>query len=244
MAKVSPLIVTGVQSVEANFAQSAIAKPTNVSNPNEKKIRINLIGITGSGKSTVAQKISDFVSQKGGKCLIVSSDKRKKKGRTGKEQANLINKEIRGLNNTYNCNLKVVVVDICNESGATPICFGYDLSAYTTFDFFPNLEKAMFDDYECWCLNNVLSRSMHSEQTNYWLNPESAGVQTCIKVHNAKASKFKQYLKLGTSKMFSEYGSMQQIKDLIKDGQERYANHLAKTNLDEIVRDFTVKAIS
>jgi len=78
-------------------------------------------------------------------------------------------------------------MDLCNENGVDKYSFGFNFYNYIDINFYPNLIPDKFDEYECWCLNNVLSRSLHNENTNYWLNPFSACVKTCIKVHNAKA---------------------------------------------------------
>jgi hypothetical protein len=199
-----------------------------------KKILINMIGITGAGKSTMSKKIYDLVTESGGSCLIVSSDKWAKKGVKGKQLQTSINKEIRDLDNT-DSEYKVLVVDICNENGPSSNCFGFDTSSYSTFNFYPNLDKGKFDDYQSWCLRNVLSRPMHTPTSLYWLNPESAGVSTCIKVHNLKTTGIKKLLGITSGMSFSENESIHSIMEKINTKANAYESYLIGKNLDEIV---------
>lgn len=204
---------------------------------NNNKILINMVGITGAGKSTVSQKISDLVTSNGGSCLIVSADKWSKKGHKGKQLQNSINKEITDFDNKQ-LEQKVLIVDICNENGPTSIPFGFDTSEYTTFTFYPNLDKNKFDEYQCWCLRNVLSRQMHTETSLYWLNPESAGVSTCIKVHNMKTKALKTTLGINSSLTFNESMTKEQITNLINARATAYQTYLATKTLDEAVSEF------
>lgn len=204
---------------------------------NNKKILINMIGITGAGKSTVSKKIYDLVTSKGASCLIVSADKWSKKGVKGKQMQISIQREIKDFENK-NTEYKVLIVDICNENGPSSKCFGFDTSEYKTFNFYPNFEKTKFDDYQSWCLRNVLSRPMHTETSPYWLNPESAGVSTCIKVHNMKTSGLKKLLGITSSLTFSESMTMEQIMDSINAKAIAYEAYLATKNLDDTVVEF------
>lgn len=196
-----------------------------------KKILINMIGITGSGKSTASKKIYDLVTSKGGSCLIVSADKWSKKGAKGKQLQNSINKEIRDFDNSES-EYKVLVVDICNESGPSTNCFGFDTSEYTSFNFYPNLDKTQIDNYQCWCLLNVLSRPLHSENTLYWLNPVSAGVSTCIRVNNMKFAGLKKLLGVQSNLTFGESASKEVILSLVSEPASKYEKYLATKNLD------------
>ena len=42
--------------------------------------------------------------------------------------------------------------------------------------------------YLSWSLRNVLQRGSCSAGCDYWLNPVQTGVETCVSVHNKKAS--------------------------------------------------------
>lgn len=204
-----------------------------------RTVRINLIGITGSGKSTTTQIIHDYVVSKGKKVLIVSADKWSKTGLTGKAMAGKVFQEITNFNRQLG--EKVIIVDLCNENGIQQKCFNYDMSAFESHNYIPNFDSTTdnFNDYEAWCLHNVLSRPIHSASTNYWLNPVSAGVNTCIKVHNTKAIGIKHILNIQTNpKHFNESFTMEQIKLTIQDGSKRHADKLALTNLSDKVIEY------
>ena len=80
---------------------------------------------------------------------------------------------------------------------------------------------------------------MHNEHTNYWLNPESAGITTCIKVHNMKAKGIKNILKIKSNpKSFDERLTMEQINNLIKDGKEKYDIIIKSKDLKIVVAEF------
>ena len=211
----------------------------STSSSGNRNVRINLMGITGSGKSTTALLMSDYLISKGLKVLIVSADKWSKRGISGKDVANKVFGEILHFDKEQ-CD-KVIIVDICNEGGINNKCFNYDLSSYETYNYTPNFnkDKANFNDYECWCLSNVLDRTMHNEHTNYWLNPESAGVSVCIKVHNMKAKGIKNILKIKSNpKSFDERLTVEQINNLIKDGKEKYDIIIKSKDLKIVVAEF------
>jgi len=201
------------------------------------KILINMIGITGSGKSTSSSIINDLIISKGGSCLIVSADKWSKKGYKGKQLQNAINKEIRDFDNTQST-LKVIIVDICNENGPSSNCFGFNTSSYTSLNFYPNLDKNKFHEYQCWCLRNVLSRPESSPSTLFWLNPVSAGVSTCIKVHNMKSIGLKKLLGIVQGAFLSENLSLNEILTQIKTHADNYDTFLNTKNLNETINDF------
>jgi len=228
--------ISKLMSTSSKLRTSVDTSNTNAFT-NNKKILINMIGITGAGKSTVSKKIYDLVTSKGASCLIVSADKWSKKGYKGKQMQQAVFREIKDLENK-NTEYKVLIVDICNENGPSSNCFGFDTSEYTTFNFYPNLDKTKFDEYQCWCLNNVLSRPMHTEDSLFWLNPESAGVSTCIKVHNMKTNGFKKLLGITSTLTFSEGLTMEQVLDIISAKAFKYEKYLAKNNLDDTVVEF------
>lgn len=214
------------------------ADQTNAHNglKNSNKILINMIGLTGSGKSTVAQKIHDLVISKGASCLIVSADKWSKLGFKGKQMQANVFKEIKDFDDGPSEH-KVLVVDICNENGPSTNYFGFDASEYTTYNFYPNLDKSRFDEYQCWCLRNVLNRPIHTATSSYWLNPVSASVSTCIKVHNLKRNALKKVLGVNSNLSFDEGLSMVQIMNLIQERATTYETFLATKQLDDIVSD-------
>lgn len=223
MASCSPLTV----SVEGEITNALF----------NKKFLINMIGITGAGKSTFAKKMHDYVISKGASCLIVSADKWSKRGHKGKQLQNSILKEITQFDKSSS-EYKVIIVDICNENGPSSNCFGFNISDYNVTNFYPNLDKTNFDNYLCWCLRNVLTRPMHSEHTLYWLNPESAGVSTCIKVHNLKTNGLRKLLNLKTYLSFNEHSTLDEIMTQINSKASLYENYLTTKNMDTIIDEF------
>jgi hypothetical protein len=201
-------------------------------NLGERKIRINLVGITGSGKSTVAQMLYDQINKAGIHTLIVSADRWSKVGKNGKEVQKIVYNEISKFNGKRGT--KVIIVDLCNENGAQDVCFNYDLSGYESYNYVPNFNKDTdnFADYECWCLNNVLARPQHGANTSYWLNPVSAGAGTCIKVHNMKARGVRNVLGVsGALCGFNESASMDEIQAKIRGGAIQHTSVLASRDL-------------
>lgn len=213
----------------------------------ETLIRINMIGITGSGKTTATSKIHDIIIAKKGACLCINADKHSKNGISGKNLQNTVKQEYTQFCKLKN-KLKVVIIDICNESGSTSKTFGIDFSIWKTVDFYPNLDVThlndmYFNDYECWCLNNVLLRPIHTKDTPYWLNRLGAGLDTCIKVHNGKSSKLKQTLRLSSSKNFNINLQLDEITKLITEGSQRYMKYLDTWKLDDKINEL-VKIIN
>ena len=196
--KSKPIGIAGSNGVDTNvfgsFSKMSVSNDKNKQNQIQK-YRINLIGITGSGKSTTAEKIKTLLEQKGIDVLIVSADKWSKQNFKGKDLQNKILNEIRQFDSfVTGGKTKVIIMDLCNENGPSAQSFGFNFNSWTDIDFYPNMDKNNFDEYESWCLSNVLSRPLHNAKSNYWLNPVSAGVNTCIKVHNSKAKGVKSLL--------------------------------------------------
>jgi len=211
---------------------------SSISLSSDKLIRVNLIGITGAGKSTFAQKLSEVIEQKGGKTLVISADKHSKRGKKGREMTNAINTEFHDFEKLKS-KLKVVIVDLCNENGPQRDCFGINFSNYDTYDVYPNMDIQKFDEYEAWCLRNVLSRPLHTLDTLYWLNPVSAGVNTCIKVHKAKTQSIRRFKNITIPSLnLSESWTMDQTLEFIKTKADAYAEHLKKSSIEKNVDDF------
>jgi len=88
-------------------------------------------------------------------------------------------------------------------------------------------------------LRNVLSRPMHSEDTLYWLNPVSAGVNTCIKVHKAKTQSIRRFKNITIPTLnLNESWTMEQTLDYLKTKADTYAEHLKKSSVEKDVDNF------
>jgi hypothetical protein len=214
----------------------------NQKNITNNKIVINMIGLTGSGKSTIAQKIKDYVELNKGQCLIVSADKWSKIGITGKNMQTKVFNEIKTFDqNIDQKNKNIIIIDVCNENGPNNICFGYDISSYTHYNLFANFDinnLQDFDEYQSWCLSNVLARPIHTATTNYWLNPVSAGVNTCIKVHNIKKNGIVKLLGITSSTVFNENSSIYEINNKIMEKAKKYSIKLSKIDLDKYIENY------
>jgi len=193
-------------------------------------IRVNLIGITGAGKSTYTHKLKEALESNGIFSLIISSDKWRKDGKDDKSN---IKREIHEFESNP-AKVKVAIVDLCNDQGIKSILFDHDFYKYESFDIYPNMNKSQFSDYEHWCLRNVIMRPIHSSNTNYWLNPVSVGLETCIKVHNMKTKNIKQLIRNTTKRSdLNIKSSLTDIRRIIDPGADRYAEYLASKSMDD-----------
>jgi hypothetical protein len=85
-------------------------------------------------------------------------------------------------------NLLVVIIDTCGERNTGNTIFGYSFDGWQIHRIRPNFEESRIREYLCWTLYNVLKRPLHSRDSSYWLNPESASVAVCKRVHTDKAT--------------------------------------------------------
>ncbi len=221
-------------AVVASVLQAPVAAMAQMSIASNDCLVFALMGVTGSGKTTAREKLERQLIAKGYKVLVASADDIAKLGH--KDAGQQVTQQIQAFTATREKH--AIILDICNERGFDKSkVFGRNLSSYKDVIFVPNFDKSQddFKDYECFCLNNVLARPMHSADTNFWLNPNSAGVKTCIEVHNTKAAGIMRTLGVaGKSAAFKSNLSMMEIQALIRDGAARHAAKLAaRPPLDE-----------
>jgi hypothetical protein len=88
----------------------------------------------------------------------------------------------------------VVIDTSCGENtGAKQFTvFGVNFTGWKKVDIFVNLDKNNMEGYFAWSLRNVLRRGLPKADSTHYLNPISAGVQTCITVHKTKSQKLFQ----------------------------------------------------
>lgn len=234
MDQSSKITFNGITDNTINLSNQTVL--TN--STNSTKFRINMCGITGSGKTTSTEKIENILKNNDCDVLIVSSDTLSKKGIKGKEMQKTILNNIRNFDKKTNGkNKKVIIMDLCNENGITNDSFGWDFSEYNNLTFFPNFDNKQFDNYQAWCLNNVINRPIHTNNCNYWLNPISAGLDTCIKVHNMKARGIANL----TNCLYNDINinlDRQQLNNLIVAKSETYKNYLNKRDVDQEILKF------
>lgn len=201
----------------------------NTLNPSNK-YRIVLFGITGAGKSTTALSMKTIIENNGGRVLIINTDNHAKMGIKGKQMNQVIYKEITDFEKKLSNNANVIIVDLCNEKGPNNIMFNFDFykNNYTDFHFYPQFDKNRIDEYEAWCLKNVITRPMHTNQTLYWLNPSSAGLNICIKVHNTKTQHFRNYVNCPASTLnINESDNMETVLGKINAKADDYTIYLS-----------------
>lgn len=220
MTTASKLTITGIQQIASD----------------SKKIRINMCGITGSGKSTASEKLQAVLVSYGYKVLIVSSDTVSKTGKKGKDLQNTIFNNIKTFENQTH-KFKAVIMDLCNENGIQTMAFGWDFSDYVDVTFFPNFNKDQFDDYEAWCLSNIIARPKVTPNCNYYLNPVEATLATCIKVHNMKASGVAQQAGVARHSQIPNTGESQ-LHTLIDQKALRYSNYLKTRDFNKEIVQF------
>ena len=212
-------------------------KSIDIQRNNIRHVCINLLGITGSGKSTYSVLLKTLIERKhlNASVLIVSSDKWKK---LGLDDVSNIRQELTDLDKV-NSTLKIVIVDLCNDRGIKKILFGYNMSHYESYTVCPNMNKEHFSDYEHWCLENVLARHASGPYTNYMLSPITSGLKTCIEVHNMKTRGIKAQVQNNKPREDINVDlSMSDVQDKIRDGAKRYAQYLATQSLEADIMAF------
>jgi hypothetical protein len=194
---------------------------------------IFLQGTVGCGKSTIAEKLKAKIATRGGKCIVISSDQWKKQGMSDVDN---IQREMREFENDPNP-IKVIVVDICNDTGVSPYIFGLDLTSYNSVTVRPNIPvnptPQQVSDYAEWTLTNVLNRPMHSKDSPYWLNPASASVKTCVSVHMKKMNGFMAQIGVNTKLRGVNVGMpIPRIVEYLRSGADRHTAWLATQSMD------------
>jgi len=211
------------------------------------KYRINLVGITGAGKTTVAKILERIALEMDFKVTIASADFYSKKGIKGKGVGAALCAQLKKFDKaTFNPNKpqprKLVIVDLCNERKTDNMCFGFDMSEYKTMSYAPNFSQGdNFNDYESWCLNNVLSRGACDGKCDYWLNPVDADVSVCVNVHTSKSSAIASVWGLSPPNLgLSSSSSLEQTKELVRVRAQRHADVLKGRDLEASAKAFLV----
>jgi len=90
---------------------------------------------------------------------------------------------------------KFIIMDTCGERHKDGILFSVNVptDTWTYYTFYSNinptgLSPTNFNNYFAWCMLHVLERKKDGMGDDYWLNPESAGVDVCTKVMMDKSN--------------------------------------------------------
>jgi hypothetical protein len=223
-------------------------------------IKIDNVGPTGAGKTYSTEMMTNILLEMGTRVLVISADKWSKQGLVFSEVQNAIFSEINEfMQNPSTVN--VIISDICHDRKIEDTEFGfrYDRSIWKTVTFCPNLydnypnKIQQFQDYCCWCLNNLLNRPLHSDTSNFWLNKHSAGLEVVVNVHNGKCNGIIQNINIPGFKKpkfhrFDPKLTEDQLKASIQDGCSRYAQYLNDLGgvayLRQKIRDFLTALIA
>jgi len=186
------------------------------------------MGPTGCGKTTTRQELERQLVAKGYQVFVVSPDDINKVGGNVNQQ---ITAQLGNFIDTTRGKKRAIILDMCNETRINQTnVFGKDLSDFEVVTIMPNFDRTQdeFGDFVKWCLENLLRRSMHGPDTMYWLNPQSAGVDTCIKVHNAKVSGIMRILNIpNKGYAIKVTTNMDEVMTTIRDGAAQHALKLA-----------------
>ena len=177
--------------IETDIRLSATTQeyvPSNIFRQSDfkKKILFLLEGTVGSGKTTFSQSLQQEVEKIGGACINEGTDKYCVNGIYIKDAVKRVTKVLKGINRIRN-NLIVVIIDTCGERNSGNVIFNYDFNGWVIHRIRPNFDESRIRQYLCWSLRNVLTRPLHTNNGNFFLNPASAGVSICKKVHTNKA---------------------------------------------------------
>jgi len=83
------------------------------------------------------------------------------------------------------------IIDTCgeryNEKDPQKVCFDISLRNFNVIVCHPNFDTNDMVGYLSFSLYNVLKRDLYSSTTEHYLNPVSAGYETCLRVFNDKS---------------------------------------------------------
>ena len=167
-------------------------KQTNQVSQIKNKILVFLRGTVGCGKTTYAEKFQKYVESKNTStnrimCLVEGTDKYCKNGTPMKRACTMVGNSIRSALSA-NVDTLVILIDTCGQHTNKNNVFGVNLNDFTVHIIYPNYNDNDKIGYLAWSLRNVLQRTKPSVMSNWNLNPETAGIETCVKVHREKAS--------------------------------------------------------
>jgi hypothetical protein len=198
---------------------------------NQKKILFMMEGNVGSGKSTYATMLQQKLESLGLDMTVVneSTDKYCKMGIHIKDAANRVKMALRKLS-SITTEYLVVIIDTCNDRGSGRVIFDYNFSDWIVYNVRPNFDQEKIRGYLEWSLRNVLSRPMHSSTTMHYLNPVSASVDICLKVHSDKGRNLfgNRFVKVYTRT------TKDQILEEINNGADAYQEYLDQDHVLDI----------
>lgn len=202
-------------------------------------------GTVGSGKSTFAHNIKEKINSLGGICFIIGMDKYSKDGIFGHVAIDAIKKELSVINDMdiENNQLLVVIIDTCGEKNTGDTIFNVSFKKWKKMNIWPNLYRGNMAGYLAWSLRNVIIRTLPKTEDYYYLNPESAGLNTCISVHQKKTIAL--YGKKIPKFNFNQFLTKEEIIAQISEAANNYQQYLDNNmQLEEQINSFIKKLIN
>ncbi len=170
-----------------NNKSFTISKPLSIVSKLDKiGTLVMMKGTVGSGKTTYSAKLKEALEAKGYHCTVVGTDKYCKMGTPINEAVSLVKNDILQIN-LVNEKPIVLIVDTCGDRNNKNELFGFNFSSWKCISVFPNCCRSNMDGYLSWSLRNVLLRCKPTESSSHYLNPETAGINCCLAVHQKKA---------------------------------------------------------
>lgn len=151
------------------------------------RILVVMKGTVGAGKTTYSSAIEKRVIELGGVCICEGVDKYCRTGASTQQAIYNITQEFAKISTIQN-NLLVVIIDTCGERDGNVI-FDYNFSNWKKVSVTPNFNQPKLKQYMAWSLRNVLNRPLHTMDSPFWLNPQSASSKVCVEVHLNKCKK-------------------------------------------------------
>jgi len=156
---------------------------------NKKGTIIIMKGVVGSGKSTYATRIKDYIEKMDSHCFIESTDTYCKIGINISDAISRITEELLKINDITDNKPIVVIIDTCGEhNNKNNSIFGLNFTGWNKINLWPNLDRKNMEGYLSWSLRNVLQRNKPNDNDNFYLNPIDAGFNVCINVHKKKTT--------------------------------------------------------
>ena len=161
---------------------------------------IVLKGPVGSGKTTITKalirKLSEF-----GSVYSANTDRHcARLVKLGGNPKNVTREAINIVSNEITVFIskpgpKFIIMDTCGERHKDGTLFSVNVPTDTWkyYTFYSNIipstmSPTNFNNYFAWCMLHVLNRNKDGIGDDYWLNPESAGIDVCAKVMSDKAN--------------------------------------------------------
>ena len=195
---------------------------------------LTLDGLRGSGKTSASKILSKIANEMGFNTLTICTDTWKNQGFTSAQISAGIYKNINNFLVKFKTEKKLIILDTDHK-------IEYDFSSFDELYYYPNLIVKQFDDYQCWCLRNLLTRKARTTSSTYYLNPTDDSLLTCLKSHLFHKKKCEDYIGTrfkGRKTYIDIKDNIDTIFEKIKYNADRYQESLKTYQLETECRGF------